>query len=234
MGQSRVEELVIHRNRRLRWETCLPKPKAWMQTLILLPFGLPVGNFLASSWRFSVAAIGEDRQYLLGVLSMGFNLLLPSLFFAVVFHWGWFIWRSTATPTRWYPQAPALRAGCYATLTIAASFGAVGLFTNSLGVCGTPGWNEIGQSLLCNLDGYGFEDKSWFGAWFIVAAYCYQVQAEIEDRVRMLGQKMLRRRHSTPLADDADFTTAATAHGDGTPEDRCCAPTDSITAELQD
>jgi hypothetical protein len=193
MLHSQTDDVVVRRNWQLRWETFLPKRKAWMQTLILLPFGLSVGNFLGASWQFSIAAILERQQYPIGILSMAFNLLLPSLFFAVLFHWCWFAWRVLGA--RWYPQLPALVAGGYATLTIAVSFGLVWLFTSSLGVCGEDGWNEIGQSLLCNLDGYGFESKSWFGAWFIIAAYCYQLRDTLGAKTTALQQKLLRRRY---------------------------------------
>ncbi|WP_373547560.1 hypothetical protein [Chamaesiphon sp.] len=176
MTNQNIEELAI-RQRGFRLETFLPKRKAWIQTLILLPFGLPVGNFLGASWHFSVNSIVKEHQYLIGVLSMAVNLLLPSLFFAFLFHWGWFIWHQSAA--RWYPNVQALWAGAYATTTIAISFGSIGLFTHSLGICGNPAWGSIGETLLCNLDGYGFEAKSWFGAWFIIAAYCYQAQDAI-------------------------------------------------------
>jgi hypothetical protein len=179
MATSGVEEFVAGRNRKFHWESFLPNRKAWIQTLILLPFGLPMGNFLGASWQFSVNSIVEERQYLIGALSMAVNLLLPSLFFAVLYHWGWFIWHQEGAKT-WYPKAPALGAGAYGTLTIAVSFGIVGLCSHSLGVCGNPGWGEIAANLLCNLDGYGFESKSWFGAWFIIAAYCYQARSSID------------------------------------------------------
>jgi hypothetical protein len=208
MTRSGVEELVTGRNRRFRWEAFLPKRKAWIQTLILLPFGLPVGNFLGASWHFSVNAIVEDRQYLIGVLSMTVNLLLPSIFFGCLLHWVWFLWKQE-TPT-WYPKAPALWAGICATLTIAASFAIVGLFTHSLGVCGNPAWGSIGQTLLCNLDGYGFESKSWFGAWFIVAAYCYQTQSSIGS----LYQRIWQRYHYSSRSSHADFSAIAPVHGD--------------------
>jgi hypothetical protein len=187
MLRSHAEDVVVRRNWQLRWETFLPKRKAWMQTLILLPFGLPVGNFLGASWQFAIDAMVEHQQYPIGILSMAFNLLLPSLFFAVLFHWCWFVWRVPGA--RWYPQLPALVAGWYATLTIAISFGVVWLFTNSLGVCGADGWIEIGQSLLCNLDGYGFESKSWFGGWFIIAAYCYQFRDSLGAKTNALQRR---------------------------------------------
>jgi hypothetical protein len=188
MATSGVEKLGAGRNRKFHWESFLPNRKAWIQTLILLPFGLPVGNFLGASWHFSVNSIVEERQYLIGVLSMAVNLLLPSLFFAVLYHWGWFIWQQEGAKT-WYPKAPALGAGAYTTLTVALSFGVVGLFSHSLGVCGNPGWGAIAANLLCNLDGYGFESKSWFGAWFIIAAYCYQVRGSID----LLWNRILHR-----------------------------------------
>jgi hypothetical protein len=232
MSEPHVEDLVIHRYRQLRWETFLPKRKAWLQTLILLPFGLPVGHFLAASWQFAINSIFEERQYLIGILSMVFNLLLPSLFFAFVFHWGWFGWRSTAA--RWYPQTQAFWAGCYATLTIALAFGTVGLFTSSLGVCGNPAWNEIGQSLLCNLDGYGFESKSWFGVWFIIAAYCYQVRDTLVARANSLQQKMFRHRYPQPT-DRSDLSSIVTGDSDLDPHEDLRATTgEPMTAKLQD
>jgi hypothetical protein len=208
MIRSTLEEFGSGRNRRFRWEAFLPKRNAWIQTLILLPFGLSVANFLGGSWQFSVRAIVDDRQYVIGVLSMAINLLLPSLFFACLLHWGWFVWKQAA-PT-WFPTAQAFWAGAYATLTIAASFGIVGLFTHSLGICGNPAWGDISQNLLCNLDGYGFESRSWFGAWFIVAAYCYQAQASISS----LPQRIFRRHDRSAQIDRPDFTAVATAHGD--------------------
>jgi hypothetical protein len=211
MSEPHVEDLVIHRNRQLRWEAFLPKRKAWLQTLILLPFGLPVAHFLATSWQFSINSIFEERQYLIGFLSM---------------------WRSTAA--RWYPQAQALWAGCYATLTIAIAFGAVGLFTSSLGVCGNSAWNEIGQSLLCNLDGYGFESKSWFGVWFIIAAYCYRVRDVLAARANSLQQKMFRQRYAQPT-NRPDLTSIVTRDGDLDPHEDLRATTgEPMTAKLQD
>jgi hypothetical protein len=212
MLHSHANDVVVRRNWQLRWETFLPKRKAWMQTLILLPFGLPVGNFLGASWQFSIDQIVEHQQYPIGVLSMVFNLLLPSVFFAVLFHWCWFAWRVPGA--RWYPQTPALLAGSYATLTIAGSFGVLWLFTSSLGVCGDDGWGEIGQSLLCNLDGYGFESKSWFGVWFIIAAYCYQLRDSLVTKTNALQQKLLRRRYGSIDADSIATVDEAHPHAD--------------------
>lgn len=222
MLHSHASDVVVRRNWQLRWETFLPKRKAWMQTLILLPFGLSVANFLGASWQFSIAAMLEQQQYLIGILSMALNLLLPSLFFAVLFHWCWFAWRVPGA--RWYPQTPALVAGCYATLTIAVSFGVVWLFTSSLGVCGDDGWGEIGQSLLCNLDGYGFESKSWFGVWFIIAAYCYQLRDTLGAKTTALQQRLVRRRFDRST--EPDSVTAEEAQ---LQEDR-----EAIDAERQD
>jgi hypothetical protein len=184
MTRSNVEELIVRPNRRFHWESFLPKRKAWIQTLILLPFSLPVANFLGASWNFSVNSIAEDHQYLIGTLSMVVNLILPSLFFACLFHWGWFIWKQESAV--WYPRLPALRAGAAATIVIAISFGIIELLNDSLGVCSNPGWGSIGQTLLCNLDGYGFESKSWFGVWFIIAAYCYQAQETLKSLHRQI------------------------------------------------
>jgi hypothetical protein len=229
MTQPDVEEFVTGQSRRFRWTAFLPKRKAWIQTLILLPFGLPVGNFLGASWHFSVNAIVEERQYLIGVLSMVFNLLLPSLFFGFLFHWGWFIWKQESST--WYPRGRGLGAGAYATLTIAASFGIVGLFTHSLGICGNSAWGAVSKTLLCNLDGYGFESKSWFGAWFIIAAYCYQAQGSIES----LYRRIFQRHNYSSRADLNDFTSAATAHGELSPHDEFGTnPTDSIIAHRED
>ncbi len=207
MTRSLVES-IVHHNHKLRWTVFLPKRKAWMQTLILLPFGLPVANFLTNSWLFSVTSM-MDGQYLAAILSMGCNVLLPTLFFALLFHWGWFIWRGGTT---WYPQVPALRAGSLAMVTIAISFGVVELFNRTLGVCGNPSWGVIGAHLLCNLDGYAFESKSWFGAWFIIAAYCYQLQDQIVARVRSIGQRVKQRHYLEPEV-ERDFA----AHEDLSP-----------------
>jgi hypothetical protein len=214
MTRSSVEQLAIGRNRRFRWESLLPKRKAWFQTLSLLPFALPVGNFLGASWNFSLNLIVEDQQYIVGILSMVVNLILPSLFFACLFHWGWFIWKQESPI--WYPRLPAFKAGATATLIIATSFWMVELFNDSLGVCGNPGWDSIGQAFLCSLNNYGFESKPWFGAWFIVAAYCYQAHAAIS----LLYQQIFHHQKDTSRynqADQADFTSVnniATTHGD--------------------
>ena len=222
MLHSHANEVVVRRNWQLRWETFLPNRKAWMQTLILLPFGLSVANFLGASWQFSIAAIFDRHQFLLGLLSMPFNFLLPSLFFAVLFHWCWFAWRVPGA--RWYPQNPALLAGGYATLTISVSFGLVWLFTSSLGVCGDDGWSEIGQSLLCNLDGYEFESKSWFGMWFIIAAYCYQLRDTLDAKTTALQQKLWRRRYDEIEPNSSEPTDAAEPQIDGDAIDAEASP----------
>jgi hypothetical protein len=187
MGQKGLGSFGIERNRKFRWQAVLPKRRAWIQTLVLFPFGLPVANFLGGGWNFAVNLMLEEHQYLVGILSIAFNLLLPVLFFAFLFHWCWFAWKHEGQA--WYPGAEGFWAGLYATATIAISFGMVRLFTQNLGVCGSPGWGEIGQSLLCNLDNYGFESKSWFGVWFILAAYCYQVQGRINNGLNRIFRR---------------------------------------------
>jgi hypothetical protein len=174
-----IEEFANQRKHRFDWVAILPKRKAWLQTLILLPFGLPIANFLGASWNFSVSSIVETQQYPQAICSMVFNLFLPSLFMAFIFHWGWFIWRQSLST--WYPNGKAFWAGTYATLTIALSFAIVEIFNKNMGVCGNGGWGAIGDNLFCNLNGYGFESKSWFGVWFIIAAYCYQSQSSLQS-----------------------------------------------------
>ena len=209
-------EFIPLGNRRFRWEAFLPKRKAWIQTLILLPFGLPVANFLGASWHFSVNAVGEEHQYLLGILSMAINLCLPSIFFAFLFHWGSWVLGKQESST-WYPKTRALSAGAYATLTIALSFGIVELLTHRFGICGSSAWGHVANAVLCNLDNYNFESKSWFGAWFIIAAYCYQAQSSIEFRI---GNRFPSRNYPSQFSlpeqqpDLHDFTSVATAHDD--------------------
>ena len=206
MTNQNIQYLEIGRHRGFWLATFLPKRKAWIQTLILLPFGLPVGNFLGASWHFSVNAIVAEHQYPIGILSIAINLLLPSGFFAFLFHWGWFVWHQSAAS--WYPNRQALWAGASATMTIAISFGLVALLTQSLGICGNNAWGSIGETLLCNLNGYGFETKSWFGAWFIIAAYCYRAQDSIVNRYQ---QRLHRRDRSTQadFGDDGTITTTS-------------------------
>jgi hypothetical protein len=231
MTESNLNE-VVRPKRRFHWETFLPKRKAWLQTLILLPFGLPIGNFLGASWQFAVNAIGEDRQYPIGVLAMVVSLLLPSLMFAFLFQWGRAMRYQSAST--WYPNARALGSGAYATLTIAVSFGIVTLCTHSLGICSNPALSGIGQALMCNLDGYGFESKSWFGAWFIVAAYCYQAQGSIKSSY----QRLVRRpdasaRFALPAdrsTDRSDFNSVATIGDDFGSQ----PPIDTISSNCED
>ena len=223
MTGSNVGEFVSERNRRFRWERFLPKRKAWIQTLILLPFGLPIGNFLGASWNFSANAIGIEQQYLIGVLAMAFNLLLPSLFLGFLFQWGWFVWRETSSS--WYPQASALWAGTYATLTIAISFSLAELVARSVGACGKPGWGSLGEALLCNLHGYGFESKSWFGAWFIIAAYCYRAQDSIEVMSQRIFNLVRPGSMDTPFIED-NHTPPAHDDLEGNPHDSIAINTD--------
>jgi hypothetical protein len=215
MTRLGAEEFVPLRNCRFRWKAFLPKRKAWIQTLILLPFGLPVANFLGASWHFSVNAIAEEHQYLIGILSMAINLLLPSLFFACLFHWSSWVLGKQESST-WYPKTRALSAGAYATLTIAVSFGMVGLLTHSFGICGNPAWGDVSNALLCNLDNYNFESKSLFGAWFLIAAYCYQAQSSIESRIEHRLHRNYPSRFALPEQQPElhDFNSVATAHDD--------------------
>jgi hypothetical protein len=213
---QQIEEFANQRKQRFDWAACLPKRKAWMQTLVLLPFGLPAANFLGASWNFAANSIVEEQQYLIGVLSMGFNLVFASLFFAFLFHFGWFLWKQESFTI--YPQGQAFWAGAYATLTISVSFALVELFNQNLGVCGARGWSDISQNLFCNLNGYGFESKSWFGVWFIIAAYCYQAQSLI---------KPIYRHYSPPLAVN-DSTSTSTDRGELSPDDFGSNPLDII------
>jgi hypothetical protein len=196
-------QILRQQTRRFSWATFLPKRSAWLQTLVLFPFGLPVANFLGAGWNLAVNLIVEEHQYLIGVLSIAFNLFLSILFFACLFQWCWFAW--TKEGQTWYPKLEGFWAGFYATLTISISFGVVRLFTQNLGVCGSSGWGEIGQSLLCNLDNYGFESKSWFGAWFIIAAYCYQAQGKIQTNFDRIFRRDSHPQHHLGFSTDLDL-----------------------------
>jgi hypothetical protein len=213
-----IGEFVNQRKQRFDWMAVLPHRTAWLQTLILLPFGLPVANFLATSWNFAINAIVKEQQYPIAAISMAFNLILPSIFFAFLLHWVWFVWKEESP--NWYPHRRSLWAGVYATLTIAASFAIVELFNQSFGVCGNGGWGDIAENLLCNLNGYGFESKSWFGVWFIIAAYCNQAQ----------GLITLIYRHYSPAisVNDAKSTASTAANGELEPDDSGSNPLDSI------
>jgi hypothetical protein len=146
-----------------------------------LPFGLPIANFLGSSFNLAVNLLTQENNYILGIATVTFSLLISALFLALCFHWFWFLWKQES-PT-WYPQSQGLWAGIYATIVIALSFGIVSVVTNTFNVCDTQSWGSIGRDLLCNLDRhYGFESKSWFGAWFAIAAYIYQAERWIKVR----------------------------------------------------
>jgi hypothetical protein len=229
MTEQKIEEFANRRKQRFDWAAFLPGRKAWFQTLILLPFGLPVASFLGASWNLAVNSI-EEQQYLAGIGSMAINLVLPSLFLACLCHWGWFIWKQTLVT--WYPNRQALWAGVCATLTIAASFATVELFNQRFGVCGDLGWGGIGQSLFCNLNGYGFESKSWFGVWFIIAAYCYQAQALMSYVYRHYSA----RSRSVGFAGSTvnESTSISTDRGELAPDDFRSNPLDPIVTSSEE
>jgi hypothetical protein len=178
MTQQQLDDLVAGRNRRFHWETILPRRKDLIQTLILLPFGLPIASFLGSNWNFAISLIAKEQQYPIAIMAIVMSLLLPSLFLGCLFHWGSML--RQPSEGAWYPDLSSLLKGFYATLTIGFSCGLVDLFAQSLGVCNNSAWNSIAQTLLCNLDDYGFESKSWIGVWLIVVAYCYRIQGGLD------------------------------------------------------
>jgi hypothetical protein len=177
MTQQQLEEVVVGRNRRFHWETILPRRKDLIQTLVLLPFGLPIADFLGNNWNFAMASIAKDRQYPIAIMAIVMSLFLPSLFLACLFHWGTLLRQQSAEA--WYPNFRDLLKGFYATVTAGFSCGIVNLLAQSMGVCNNPAWSSISQTVLCNLDDYGFESKSWIGVWLIVAAYCYRMQGSL-------------------------------------------------------
>ncbi len=178
MTQQQLDELVAVRNRRFHWEAILPRRKDLIQTIILLPFGLPIASFLGTNWNFAIATIAKAQQYPIAIMAIAISLLLPSLFLACLLHWGTMLRHQS--DEAWYPNRRSLLKGLYATLTIGFSCGLVHLFAQSLGVCNNPAWSSISQTVLCNLDDYGFESKSWIGVWLIVAAYCYRIQGGLD------------------------------------------------------
>jgi hypothetical protein len=174
MTQQQIEGLVVVRSRRFHWETILPRRKDLIQTLILLPFGLPIANFLVTNWNFAIAIVAKEQQYPIAMMAIVISLFLPSLFLAFLFHWGAILRQQSLEA--WYPNLRSLLKGLYATLTIGFSCGLVDLVAQNLRVCNNPAWSPIAQTVLCNLDDYGFESKSWIGVWLIVATYCYRIQ----------------------------------------------------------
>jgi hypothetical protein len=178
MTQQQLDALVAVRNRRFYWQAILPRRKDLIQTLILLPFGLPIANFLGTNWNFAIATIAKEQQYPIALMAIAISLLLPSLFLACLFHWGTILRHQTEEA--WYPNLSSLLKGLYATLTIGFACGLVNLVAQSLGVCNNPAWSSISQTVLCNLDDYGFESKSWIGVWLIVVAYCYRFQGVLD------------------------------------------------------
>jgi hypothetical protein len=192
MIERHSETILVSHQRRFRWETLLPKRQAWIKSLVLLPLGLPIANFLGSSFNLARDLFAHENNYLLGIIVILFSLLIPPIFFAFCFHWCWLMWRQQS-PT-WYPRSSGLWAGIYATIAIALSFGIVSVVTNTFNICDTHSLGTIGQTLLCNLDrNYGFEPKSWFGVWFILAAYIYQAERWIKLRC----WRLFRRRTTT-------------------------------------
>ena len=99
----------------------------------------------------------------------------------------------------------------------------VELFNQTVGVCGNGGWGEIGENLFCNLNGYGFESKSWFGVWFIIAAYCYQAQGLIGSIYR----------HYSP-ATDVNDSVSPTADHDLAADDFGSNPLDITANSLEE
>jgi hypothetical protein len=178
MTQQQLEGLVVVRNRRFHWETILPRRKDLIQTLILLPFGLPIANFLGINCNFAISIIAKEQQYPIAMMAIAMGLFLPSLFLAFLFHWSAILRQQSLEA--WYPNLTTLLKGLYATVTIGFSCGLVNLFAQSLGVCNNPAWSPIAQTVLCNLDDYGFESKSWIGVWLIVVAYCYRIQGSLD------------------------------------------------------
>jgi hypothetical protein len=192
MTEINAETVIGPHQRRFSWVRILPQRRAWIQTLILLPFGLPMGNFLGSSFHLAVNAIVQENNYLLAIITLLFSCLIPVVFFAFCWHWLSLIWKQQS-PT-WYPQSSGLWAGIYATIVLASSFGIVSVVTNTFNICDTHSLGSIGHTLLCNLDrNYGFEPKSWFGAWFIIAAYLYQA----ERWIKVQGLRLFKRRNPT-------------------------------------
>jgi hypothetical protein len=187
MTQQQLEDVVVGRSRRFHWETILPRRKDLIQTLILLPFGLPIASFLGSNWNFAIGTIVKGQQYPIAMMAIAMSLLLPSLFLACLFHWGILLRHQIGGA--WYPGLKNLLQGFYATVAIGFSCGLVNLFAQSLGVCNNSAWSSIAQTVLCNLDDYGFESKSWIGVWLILVAYCYRIQGEIMPFYqRMVGK----------------------------------------------
>jgi hypothetical protein len=186
--------------RHIDWLHLLPRRQAWLKTLLVLPFGLSLANFLGSSYNFASTAIATERQYPIAIAVMFFSVAMTILLLSLCAHWGYYIWKQEQRT--WYPHHRGWWFGCYTTLTIALSFGIVSLTATHFNLCDEGSWLGFGQSLVCNLDkNYGFEPKSWFGIWFIIAAYCYQLEAKIHE---VFGKKSPPASFQYP---DTEYTT---------------------------
>jgi hypothetical protein len=180
MIEPHLQQVAFGTSRKFQWEYLLPRRRAWIKTLVLMPFVLPLANFLGSSFNFSRETIASEGQYVLGIGSLLLSGTIVTIAIALCTHWCWYIWKQNNRT--WYPRSKALWTGFYTMLTIAISFGIVTSLSNSLGVCENENSAGIVRSLMCNLDkNYGFESKSMFGLWFIIAAYLYQLEAGIRS-----------------------------------------------------
>jgi hypothetical protein len=190
MIEPQLQQVAFASSRKFQWEYLLPRRRAWLKTLLLMLFALPLANFLGSSFNFSRDAIATEGQYAIGIGSMCVSVLITVVFIAVCAHWCRYIWQQHHRT--WYPQGKALWTGLYTTLTIAISFGIVTALSNYFNVCEGGSLGDIGRSMMCNLDkNYGFEPKSWFGLWFIIAAYLYQIESGLKSL--LFGQSQLER-----------------------------------------
>jgi hypothetical protein len=190
MIEPQLQQVAFGTSRKFQWEYLLPRRWALLKTLLLMPFALPLANFLGSSFNFSRDTIVGEGQYLIGIGSMCLSAIITVVFIAVCTHWCRYIWKQN--DRTWYPQSKALWMGLYTTLTIAISFGIVTALSNHFNVCEGGSLGDIGRSLMCNLDkNYGFEPKSWFGLWFIIAAYLYQIESSLKSL--LFGQSQLER-----------------------------------------
>jgi hypothetical protein len=216
MTETHSETVGSTHQRRFNWFAFLPKRRAWIQTLVLLPFALPIANFLGSSYNIAVNLITQENNYILGVLTMLFSLIIPFVFFSFCLHWIWFLWKQESPS--WYPRSQGLWAGLYATIVIALSFGIVAVVDNTFNICDTHSLGNIGHTLLCNLDrNYGFEPKSWFGVWFIIAAYIYQAERWVKISCLRLFKhgSAIGDRDSNPGATSNSGAEGISHHGEG-------------------
>ncbi|MEH2213528.1 hypothetical protein [Nostoc sp.] len=182
------------------WPVWFPYPSSWFRAIILVPIAFPGARLIVFGLAGVFISLLGNSPILL-IFSVLFGLLIPTIFLAFVYHIFWFIWQKPKLSNKlpkWIPTLNSLWAGFYGTVVMGLSFMLILTIFSELAFFNCNLYNKIPEyfngctghltgratnGIFYSIENNDFLSQRWFMIWMFTAAYLYQLEHLIVNRL---------------------------------------------------